>query len=335
MATMSDWQKEAEEQAKKYSDALKQDNQQVLNQLAAAKESSLNSLNEQQNNAIYNLNQSKSTINSSAEQNAKELNVNRLLSLKSNQDAMNRAGLGTQGIVGSQTNNINNSYNNSLSDVLNQKSSNLKELDKEKNNTMLEYNTNRLNLSNEYDNNYSNALSSINDKASNQYNTIYNNYIAYKQQEYDNQKAEEARIEAVRQYNESLNLQRAQLAQNKEQFYASLDANNNFDDSKYYIKTDHYDGNMPSNTYADLQKGAFNTTDRYGNYYQPNNVNGNALSSIGKAGYYLGSKAENSSGVPVADQKLWQSTDGKFYVWNGSKMCYEQQQIPKSSSFMK
>lgn len=208
---MNSWMKEAEEEAKKHSEALKQNNQQILDQLTKAKENSLQQLQAQQDNAIYNINSNKSTINSTAEDNAKQLNINRLLALKSNQSAMNRAGLGTQGVVGSQVNSINNNYGTNLSSVLNQKSSDLQNLEKQKNDTLLSYNTNRLNLANQYDQSYSDALANINDKALAQHNTVYQNYLAMKQQEYENQQAELARQEAIRQYNQNLALQYAQM----------------------------------------------------------------------------------------------------------------------------
>lgn len=62
-SNMNAWMKEAEAEAKKYSDSLKQSNQQVLDQLTKAKENSLQQLQQQQDNAIYNLNSNKSTIN--------------------------------------------------------------------------------------------------------------------------------------------------------------------------------------------------------------------------------------------------------------------------------
>ena len=228
MATAADWMKEAEEQAKRYSDTLKQNNQYLIDQLNQSKQNTLNQLQAQQDNAIYNLNTNKAGINQTATDNAKQLNVARLLALKNNQQAMNRAGLGTQGIVGSQVNEINNDYGTNLTSVLNQQTNDLRNLEKEKNNTLLTYNTNRLNLENEYGNNLANLQQSINDRALSQYNTVYNNVLNMKQQEYANQKAEEQRLyeqqqaelarqEAIRQYNESLALQKAQLEYQKQQ----------------------------------------------------------------------------------------------------------------------
>lgn len=217
MATMNDWVKEAEEQAKRYSDTLKQNNQYLIDQLAQSKQNALNQLQEQQNNTLYNLNTNKSAINSTAEENARQLDVARMLALKSNQQSLNRAGLGTQGIVGSQVNAINNNYNTNLASVLNDKATALRDLEKSKNDALLQYNTNRLNTESEYGSNLANLQSAINDKALNQYNTVYSNYLNQKQQEYDNQQAEIARQEAIRQYNENLSLQKAQLEYQKEQ----------------------------------------------------------------------------------------------------------------------
>lgn len=226
MATVTDWMKEAEEQAKKYSDAIKTNNQYLIDQLNQSKQNTMDQLQQQQDNAIYNLNTNKATINQTATDNAKQLNVAKLLALKSNEQAMNRAGLGNQGVVGSQVNAINNDYGTNLTNVLNQKTNDLRNLEKEKNNTLLTYNTNRLNLENEYGNNLANLQQAINDKALDQYNNVYNNYLAYKQQEYENEQAELARQEAIRQYNEQMAYQKEQDRIANSQKWASINAQN-------------------------------------------------------------------------------------------------------------
>ena len=217
MATYNDWKLEAEREAKRYSDTLKQNNQFLIDQLNQSKQNTLNQLQEQQNNAIYNLNSNKANINQTATDNAKQINIARLMALKSNQEAMNRAGLGTQGVVGSQVNAVNNDYGTNLTNILNQRTADLRNLEKEKNNALLTYNTNRLNLENEYGNNIANMQAQINDKALNQYNNVYSQILNMKQQEYDNQQAELARQEAIRQYNENLALQKAQIEYQKQQ----------------------------------------------------------------------------------------------------------------------
>lgn len=227
MATVTDWMKAAEEEAKKHSDAIKANNQYLVDQLNQSKQNTLDQLKQQQDNSIYNLNANKATINQNAVDNAKQLNVAKLIALKDNQQSMNRAGLGTQGVVGSQVNAINNDYGTNLTNVLNQQTSDLRNLEKEKNNTLLTYNANRLNLENEYGNNLANLQQSINDKALNQYNNVYNNYLAYKQQEYENEQAELARQEAIRQYNEQMAYQKEQDAIANAQRWAQINASKN------------------------------------------------------------------------------------------------------------
>ena len=211
---LSLWQKEAEEQAKKSSESIKQNNQYLIEQLTKNKENTLSQLQAQEDNAIYNLNSNKSNINQTAENNAKQANINRLLTLKNNEQALNRAGLGSQGIVGSQNASINNNYGQKLTSILNQKTSDLRELEKEKNDTLLKYNENRLNLSNEYDSNLANLQASIDEKALAQYNTVYNNYIAMKQQEYENEQNKLAAEEAKRQWEKQYALTKSAYSSN-------------------------------------------------------------------------------------------------------------------------
>lgn len=329
---LQDWKTEAEQEAKRYSDALKQNNQYLIDQLNQSKQNTLNQLQEQQNNSIYNLNTNKAEINQTAVDNAKQLNVARLLALKNNQSAMNRAGLGTQGVVGSQVNSINNDYGTNLTNILNQKTTNLRNLEKEKNDTLLTYNTNRLNLENEYGNNLANLQAQINEKALNQYNTVYNNYLAYKQQEYENQQAELQRQEAIRQYNESLALQKAQLELQKQQanrsssstynYNSTSNSSNDFSDgSSSTIKTKYYSGSIN----PDTQYGTFGTKDLNGINYQPDNIGGQKLKSSGKkVSQMTGTTGNNnSSGVNIDGQTVW-TVNGKYYIWNGSKNKYEE-----------
>ena len=245
------WIKEAEEQAKKYSDNIKTSNQYILDQLIESKNNTLAQLQKQQDNALYNINSNKSNINATAEENARQANINRLLALKSNEQAMNRAGLGTQGIVGSQVNSINSDYGNNLTAILNEKASGLRDLQKQTDDTNLNYDNSRLDLENKYSANYADLQGQINEKALNQYNTVYQNYLAMKQQEYDNQQAELARQEAIRQYNENLALQKAQLEYQRQQDaianaqrWAQINAsnNNNFGDDE----SNNFDNNSSS-----------------------------------------------------------------------------------------
>ena len=148
-----------------------------------------------------------------------------------------------------------------------------------------------MNLENEYSSNLANLQQSINDKALNQYNTIYSNYLNSKQQEYENQQAELARQEAIRQYNENLALQKAQLEYQKQQDaianaqkWASINKSYSSDNSfplnftdnssnESNIITDYYNGPMTNSQKQSIDKyGAFNTADKNGVKYQPKGV---------------------------------------------------------------
>lgn len=316
MAT-AQWIKEAEEQAKKYSEAIKVNNQYLIDQLTQAKnnslaqlqqqqQSALEQLQKQQDNAIYNLNSTQSTINKTAEDNAKQLNINRLLALKNNQEAMNRAGLGTQGIVGSQVNSINNNYGTNLTDVLNQKTTDLNNLALNKNNTNLQYDTNRINLGNEYatnklnlENEYGNNIASlqksIEDQALEQYNNVYQTYLALKQQEYENEQAEKAAEEAKRQYWASYNLSK----NSKVSFDGS---NNNFSSG-----VDAY-----GNSVETQQKSDYLFQDKWGQAEKhPQYINNEKVVSVGKVKDVYGNSTPSNI---KPTQNIW-SQGGRYYVW--------------------
>lgn len=227
MAT-ADWIKEAEEQAKKYSDSIKSSNQYLIDQLTQARDNSLaqleqsqnaalEKLQKQQDNALYNLNAQKSDIYRTANDNAQQLNINRLLNLRDNEQALNRAGLGTQGLVGSQVNSINNAYGKDLTAVLNQRAKDLNNLALQREAANLgydtsridlgnQYATNRLNLENQYGSNIANLQREIENQALNQYNNIYNNYLALKQNEAELALKQAAQDEAKRQWQAEFDL---------------------------------------------------------------------------------------------------------------------------------
>ena len=300
----------------------------------------MNQLQNQQNNAIYKLNANQSTINQSAEDAAKQLYINKMLSLKDNQNSMNRAGLGTQGIVGSQVNSINNNYGTNLTEVLKNKISNLNNLEIQKNDTNTSYDNSRINLLTDYGKNLANLQSEIDDKALNQYNTVYNNYLAMKQQEYENEQAELAKQEAIRQYNENLAFQREQAKQsqanwekeyalNKYKTYISNYGSDGFGDSNSDSSNDKntetqskYTNPFTKTVNPDTANGVFD------NGYQPDNINGKKLKKSGQTvAEFVGEKGSlNTGNVNIDDQNVWK-IGSKYYIWDG----YENEYIDVTS----
>lgn len=323
----SSWMQEAEENAKKYAQAIKEQNQYLIDQQNQAKQNTLSTIENQRIDAVNNLNAGKDTVKQTAEDNAKQANINRMLALKDNAGAMSRAGLSTQGIVGSQVNSINNNYGNNLNSILKDRANQLKAIDDQVDSTNLQYDTNRLNAINQYDQSIADLNSQIDANALSQYNTSVARYLAQKQQEYENRQNEAAQQEAIRQFNEQLAYQKEQDKIKNAQTWAQINSsgNGNFSDSNggsngvQQIKTDHYSGNINS----DVQYGTFNTTDSNGVKYQPNNVGGAKLSnSKYKVKDLLGEGITGNKGASLDNQKVWKTATGNYYVWDGSQNKY-------------
>ena len=333
------WMEEAKETAKKYADALKQQSQYLIDQQNQAKQNTLDAIENERLNAINNLNAGKDTIRQEALNNAKQANINRLLSLKDNQSAMSRAGLGTQGIVGSQVNSINNSYGTNLNSIIRDRTNQLQAVDDQVNNANIQYDTNRLNAINQYDSNIANLQNQIDTQALNQYNTVYAQLLAQKQQEWENQLAELQRQEAIRQYNANLALQQAQLEFEKQQ---AAQSQKNWEKEYALQKSQNYgfsnsssSGSSSSSSkaangriiIANPYTGKVNPDAKYGVFsyngtdsgYQPNNVGGKKLSKSGyTAGQIFDNSAYGSTGISLNNQSVWKTSDNKYYVWDGS-----------------
>lgn len=256
-----------------------------------------------------------------------------MLALKDNTSAMNRAGLGTQGVVGSQVNSINNNYGTNLTELLKGKQSDLNNLEIQKNDTNTSYDTNRINLLNEYGTNLANLRSEIDDKALSQYNTEYNQYLALKQQEYENEQAEKAAAEAIRQYNETLAYQKALAAQEQKNWekeyalskYATYSKSssgtfeNTFDENSKVETTENglFINPFTKTVNTDAKNGVFS------NGYQPDNINGKKLKKSGKTvSQFTGESGNlNSGNASIDNQNVWK-LNGRYYAWDGYQNKY-------------
>jgi len=143
----------------------------------------------------------------------------------------------------------------------------------------------------------------------NQKQAIDKTYYDRMQDVLDQINQENALAEEVRQYNESLKLQQEELA------LAARKASSIGSSGGYYsiggsgtaVHTDYYSGDIN----PDVQYGTFNTTDKNGVKYQPNNVGGKKLSKTGIT-------IENNG----VTQNVWQTSDGKYYYWEGRQNEY-------------
>lgn len=139
--------------------------------------------------------------------------------------------------------------------------------------------------------------------------------LEIQQLELQKQQLAQQKAQADREYK----LKQQQLAEEQRQFNASLAASKaksssggssgsvSIGGSGKGIVTDYYQGSIN----PDTKYGTFNTTDKNGVKYQPNNVGGKKLS---KAGITI-----ENNGVT---QNVWQTSDGKYYYWEGRQNKY-------------
>lgn len=280
-------------------------NQYVLNSINQQKDAELQGLATSNTQAINTLNENKGKINATALDNAKQANINRLLALKDNKSAMSRAGLNSQGVVGSQVNSINNNYGTNLNTILKDKASGIRDIDNQINNTNLQYETNKSNLAAQYAQTYANKQSEIQSTALQLGQEAYNNYIAQKQAEAELELRRQQFEQQKRQQEIENQLAWAQLRASQSSNYSFSNSGNN-----YQVNTAYYQGNLN----PDAKYGTFS------NGYQPNNVGGNKLSKTGNTITFKTSTLSGQS--QTVTQNIWKSSNGKYYYWDGRVNSY-------------
>lgn len=296
MASINDWINAATNiKNKTYNDYVN-NNQGIINSINQQKDAELKSLENSNQQTISQLNDNKETINQTALDNAKQANINRLLAIKDNKGAMSRAGLSSQGLVGSQVNSINNNYGSNLNTILKDKASGLRDVDKQITNANLTYDTNKQNLIAQYAKTLSEQQASINNAATQLGLQAYNDYIS-QQQAYANY--EQQKAEAERNYQLQLR---------------SLNSSSlgNYDSGKYAVNTAYYQGDLNS----DAQYGTFS------NGYQPDNIGGQKLKDSGKKMKIT--TTDRYGKTQKLTQTVWKTADGRKWYWDGRYNKYFQ-----------
>lgn len=296
MASINDWINAATNiKNKTYNDYVN-NNQGIINSINQQKDAELKSLENSNQQTISQLNDNKEIINQTALDNAKQANINRLLAIKDNKGAMSRAGLSSQGLVGSQVNSINNNYGSNLNTILKDKASGLRDVDKQITNANLTYDTNKATIGAQYAKTLSEQQASINNAATQLGLQAYNDYIS-QQQAYANY--EQAKAEAERNYQLQLK---------------SLNSSSfgNYDGGKYAVNTAYYQGDLNS----DAQYGTFS------NGYQPNNIGGQKLKDSGKKMKIT--TTDRYGKTQKLTQTVWKTADGRKWYWDGRYNKYFQ-----------
>lgn len=205
----------------------------------------------------------------------------------------------------------------------------------------------KLQMQLEYAQNYYTNKSTISQNQLSNNQALDSDYYNRYQTEYNNIQAEKEREEAIRQFNEQLALQQQQfeyqktqdaLAQQnweKEYALAREQARASYGSGGYSLSNGSSSSSLTgsqsangktvvANPYTgkvnpDAQYGVFEWSDNPGTGYQPNNVGGDKLSkaNLKVKEVYGDNQAYGSSGISLSNQSIW-TTNGKYYVWDGS-----------------
>lgn len=299
MASINDWINAANNLKQQTINDYVNKNQGLLNSINSQRDAELAGLANSNQQALNKLAQDKNTVNETALNNAKAANVNRLLALRDNKNALSRAGLSSQGLVGSQVNSINNNYGTNLNTILKDKATGLRDIENQINNTNLTYDTNKQNLTAQYASTLAQQQAAINNAAQQLGMQAYNDYIS-QQQAYANY--EQQKAEAERQYQ----LQLQQLR--------SSASGSNWSDGGggYAVNTAYYQGDLN----PDARNGTFS------NGYQPNNIGGQKLKDSGKKMKIT--TTDRYGKTQKLTQTVWKTADGRKWYWDGRYNKYFQ-----------
>lgn len=204
---------------------------------------------------------------------------------------------------------------------------------------------NKLAMSLEYSTNFFNNKSSITQNQMANQQALNSEYYNRYQTEYQNIQNEKAQAEAIRQfnkqfeeeqrqYNQNLAYQKSRdkvadsqwqkeydLAKKKSSVSGGSGGNGSGDDEVGTPK-----GGAEVKVIANPSTGTIHEDAKNGvfkNGYQPNNVDGKPLKeSKYKVSDIFGSTAISTSGKNLGSQKIWKTSDGNYYVWEGSQNDY-------------
>ena len=299
MASINDWINAANNLKQQTINDYVNKNQGLLNSINSQRDAELAGLANSNQQALNKLAQDKNTVNETALNNAKAANVNRLLALRDNKNALSRAGLSSQGLVGSQVNSINNNYGTNLNTILKDKATGLRDIENQINNTNLTYDTNKQNLTAQYASTLAQQQAAINNAAQQLGMQAYNDYIS-QQQAYANY--EQQKAEAERQYQLSL-----------QQLRSSASGSNWSDGGGgYAVNTAYYQGDLN----PDARNGTFS------NGYQPDNIGGQKLKDSGKKMKIT--TTDRYGKTQKLTQTVWKTADGRKWYWDGRYNKYFQ-----------
>lgn len=264
------------------------------------KASAIADLQKERDTSLSNLNAEEATIKPTYYKKKDSTNVQNQIAAKNFHEYLANSGRSNSGI-GAQ-------YEMSRQNTLQR---NLNDLNKEEAGALADVSRRKTDVNNAYNT----GLTSANAQIEANYIT---NLLNERQKAWEREQAEKEYQESVRQFNENLALQKAQL-------YKSSSSSKSSSNKKYQVNTQWYQGDLNS----DAKYGTFSTKDANGISYQPNNIgvdkNGDVkyLKSSGKtvAQMYGAGALTGATGANIDNQTVWKY--GKdYYIWDGSQNQY-------------
>lgn len=322
----------ASDYAQAQADLIRKQQQYLLDEAKKSEENRLKALETANQQAIDKLNQNKVTVN----ENADNLNRQEYLSKMLNQESLNqnlsRYRIGTSGARETSLNSLYANYGENVNKINTDRNQGLRDIDNQISDTNLSYETNRNSVLSEEAQRRLQLQQQIDAQAQSRYSEAYQWYVA-----------EEERKEAQRRYEEELRqlereyqLQKEQIALQREQhqreyelakyqvygsgsgYSLSGSSSGSYSKNGYGIVANPYTGTVNS----DAQYGVFEWSNNPGTGYQPNNIGGSKLSKSGyKVKDVFANTAYGSTGISLANQSIWK-TNGKYYIWDGSRNGY-------------
>lgn len=283
-----------------------QNQQRLLDQQAAA---------QRYQNLLEQINQQKNPLQQQFATDTQAAYINKMLAGKQVNQNLSQLGLNTGGFgVGQQLQN-ETAYGQNVNQLILGRNAALQNIENQAVNATGEYGATQTELESTYAARLAELNKYITEATQNQYNTVYNQMADAKK--YQDSLAQ---LAWENDYNNRV------LAEQKRQAGVGGSTSpivfKGGTPTATQIKTNYYSGDIN----PDTKNGTFGTKDANGVAYQPNNIKGVKFTgSAGKAGTVTGNKnITNTSGVNIANQKVWKLPDGTLWIWNGTKNRYEQ-----------
>lgn len=242
--------------------------------------------------------------------------VNKMLTGRKVEDQMARLGLNTQGFGISQQMDVENTYGQVLNDLMTQKNRGLQDIENQLTGAHGENLARQSELAAAYTGRLAELNKYILEAVENKYKSTYEQLFQDKQ--YKDAQEQLKKDNAFRQ---------KQLAASSRVSYSGGGGGGSsasFGESSLFDSTGRYVGPpTPNNPYGASNANTRKAATQYGTFnngYQPKGIVGAGKVSASKytVANFFGTNAKANNGVHIGSQKVWTTSDGRVWYWDGS-----------------